>query len=182
MRTPTTKSLALTLLLVIAFSAVKADQSQPLSLGPFEILPSGENRLLFAGGAFNLPWSRNVTGEGISADANLEYRFGKKFYYVGFALGGLANTEGGGFVYVGNHADIRYGKFVATPLLSVGAYSKGAGLDLGGTLQFRSSVTIAYEFQDGSRVGIRMAHISNAGIHDENPGVNELLLTFDFPF
>lgn len=113
---------------------------------------------------------------------NLEYRFGRKIFYLGFAAGGLVNSDGGSFLYVGNYADIRYKNYIATPLLSVGRYNKGAGPDLGGVLQFRSSVTLAYELQDGSRVGVRVAHISNARIRESNPGANEVLLTYGLRF
>ncbi len=113
---------------------------------------------------------------------NLEYRFGKKIAYLGFAVGGLVTSDSGSFVYVGNYADIRYKNYIATPMLSVGAYRKGAGPDLGGTLEFRSSITLAYEFEDGSRIGLRVAHVSNASIHDDNPGENEVLITCSFRF
>lgn len=137
---------------------------------------------MVGGGAFNAFADGGQTEDRTSAMLNIEYRFGKKISYLGFAVGGLVTSDSGSFVYVGNFADIRYKNYIATPLLSVGAYRKGAGPDLGGTLEFRSSITLAYEFEDGSRIGVRFAHTSNATIHDDNPGENEFLMTCSFRF
>lgn len=71
---------------------------------------------------------------------------------------------------------------MATPFLGLGGYSEGDDTDLGGVFQFRASLNLAYQFHDGSRFGVRFAHISNAGIHDRNPGEEELLLTYSIPF
>ncbi|MDH3414440.1 MAG: acyloxyacyl hydrolase [Gammaproteobacteria bacterium] len=182
MKSSKSKLIAALVLFPLAFQAVWADEGSSLSLGPFEVLPGGKGRVMVGLGEFNAFNQRTPKGDGPSAMANLEYRFGKKISYLGFALGGLMNTNSGSFVYVGNYVDIGYKNYVITPLLSVGSYRKGAGPDLGGTLQFRSSITLAYELEDGSRVGVRVAHISNAGIHDENPGANEFLVTYGFPF
>ncbi len=171
-----------TMLIAGAYKAAEADQSQPLSLGPFEVLPSGKGMLMVGAGGFNALWTRHTVGNGSSALLNVEYRFGKKLFYLGLATGGLVNSDSGSFVYVGNYLDIRYKKFIATPLLAVGAYNQGAGPDLGGTLQFRSSLTLAYELEDKSRIGVGIAHISNASIHDENPGENEILVSYSFHF
>lgn len=68
-----------------------------------------------------------------------------------------------------------------TPQLAVGGYARRSGTHLGGAFQFRESIDIAYEFASRWRVGIRLAHISNADINSANPGVEELLATFAFP-
>ncbi|MDH3316794.1 MAG: acyloxyacyl hydrolase [Gammaproteobacteria bacterium] len=171
-----------TILIAGAYKAAQADQSQPLALGPLEVLPSGNGMLMIGVGGFDALWPRDSVGNGTSALLNVEYRFGKKLFYLGLVTGVLVNSDSGGFVYVGNYVDIRYKKFIATPLLSVGAYSQGAGPDLGGTLEFRSSITFAYELEDKSRIGVGIAHISNASIHDENPGENEILVSYSFHF
>lgn len=171
-----------TILIAGAHKTAQADQSQPLALGPFELLPSGKGMLMVGAGAFDALWPRDAVGSATSALLNVEYRFGKKFYYLGLVAGGLVNSDSGGFVYVGSYADIRYKKFIATPAVGAGAYHKGAGPDLGGTLEFRSSITFAYELENEGRIGIGIAHISNAGIYDLNPGENEILLSYSFPF
>ena len=43
------------------------------------------------------------------------------------------------------------------------------------------SLDLAYRFDNGHRLGVRAAHISNASIHERNPGEEELLLTYSFP-
>jgi hypothetical protein len=182
MRSLKSKLLVTSIFLLATFNLAWADQTQPLSLGPLEILPSGKSRLMIGGGSFNVLAGGGQTEDRTAAMLNLEYRFGKKISFLGFAVGGLVTSDSGGFVYVGNYADIRYKRIGATPMLSVGAYRKGAGLDLGGTLEFRSSITLAYELEDGSRFGVRVAHMSNASIYDDNPGENEILLTYDFSF
>ena len=47
--------------------------------------------------------------------------------------------------------------------------------------QFRQSLDLEYRFANGHRLGIRVAHISNASIHNSNPGEEELLLTYSLP-
>ncbi|MDX1529074.1 MAG: acyloxyacyl hydrolase [Gammaproteobacteria bacterium] len=182
MRSSIFKLVAVSLFFSWALNAARADQVAPLEFGPFELLPSGDGMVMVGAGEYNAFRQRDPGEVGASSVLNLEYRFGRKFFYLGFALGGLANTDGGKFVYLGNYADIRYRRIIVTPLLSVGAYSRGSGPDLGGTLQFRSAVTVDYEFDNRSRLGVRLAHTSNASIHDENPGLNEILFTYAFPF
>jgi lipid A 3-O-deacylase len=114
-------------------------------------------------------------------EARAEYRYGRKFLNLGPALGVVANGRGGWMAYAGIYTDFRLGSFVLTPLGGIGAYHKGASEDLGGVFQFRLSATAAYEFSNASRLGIQVAHISNAGIHPSNPGENELLLTYAIP-
>ncbi|MFO8026779.1 MAG: acyloxyacyl hydrolase [Opitutales bacterium] len=45
-------------------------------------------------------------------------------------------------------------------------------LDLGGTFQFFSAVGFDYAITEDWMLGYRWLHISNAGLHDENPGMN----------
>jgi lipid A 3-O-deacylase len=102
-------------------------------------------------------------------------------FYLGPALGLLANTRGGVFGYAGLYADLRLGNVVITPLGGVGGYHRGDDEHLGGTFEFRLSLAAAYEFADRSRLGLQYGHISDAETHDINPGDNELLVTCSFP-
>lgn len=134
----------------------------------------------FGVGAFDVDHSNQ------SAAGYVEYRYGKKlFNIVGPLAGIMANTDGGVFGYGGIYGDAKFWNLVVTPFFSVGGYHRGGSKDLGGVFQFREGITIAYEFDkgfnQGSRIGFRYAHISNAGIHDRNPGENELLLTYAIP-
>jgi hypothetical protein len=55
-----------------------------------------------------------------------------------------------------------------------GVYIQGDGNDLGGWFEFRSGIEIGYEAQSGVRYGLSLDHRSNAGIYDENPGLETL--------
>ncbi len=179
-----TTRIFLTALLAFTLSfQARADQSEPLSLGPFEVMPSDGGAVEFGMGFFNVFRDREGRANENAGAANVEYRFGNKFYYLGLTLGAAASVDGSAIFYLGNYADIRFGRhYFLTPVLSVGAYRTGGGKDLGGTLQFRSAVTLAYEMKDKSRIGVRFAHTSNADLHDENPGMNEFFLTYSFHF
>jgi hypothetical protein len=48
--------------------------------------------------------------------------------------------------------------------------------------QFRASVTAACQFQNASRLGVELGHISNAHTHEENPGEGDAFLTYALPF
>ena len=77
------------------------------------------------------------------------------------------NVDGGLFGYVGT-----YGEF--TPQIAMGGYHTGDSSDLGGVFEFRLSLDIAYRFDNGHRLGVRAAHISNGGVNEQNPGEGEL--------
>ena len=171
--------LALALLgaLSLMASAACADGASTTAfahLGPIVVHGNEADNLLLGAGLFDL---RDDT----SGAGTVEYRFGRKVFLVGFALGLMANTDGGLFGYVGAYADLSYKKFYVTPQLAMGGYGEGSSTDLGGVFQFRESLDLAYRFDNGHRLGIRAAHISNAAIHDINPGEEELLLTYSFP-
>lgn len=129
-------------------------------------------------GAFNaiITHSRHTTPEG-----QIEFRYGEKLFYIGPAAGVLANTKGGVFGYAGVYSDITFGRFVLTPLAGLGGYRQGSSENLGGTFEFRLSLEGTYEFDDKSRVGIKLGHISNAGTHHRNPGENDILAIYSLP-
>ena len=171
--------LALALLgaLSLMASAACADGASTTAfahLGPIVVHGNEADNLLLGAGLFDL---RDDT----SGAGTVEYRFGRKVFVVGFALGLMANTDGGLFGYVGAYCDLSYKKLYVTPQLAMGGYGEGSSTDLGGVFQFRESLDLAYRFDNGHRLGIRAAHISNAAIHDINPGEEELLLTYSFP-
>jgi hypothetical protein len=143
-------------------------------LGPLVVHGNEADNLLLGAGVFDL--RGNPSGSGTA-----EYRFGRKVFVVGLTLGLMANTDGGLFGYVGAYGDLSYKRLYITPQLAMGGYGEGSGQDLGGVFQFRQSIDLAYRFDNGHRLGIRAAHISNAGIHNINPGEEELLLTYSLP-
>jgi len=157
-----------------------ARSADSLRLGEIELLGTGPSYLDLAAGVFD------ALGEGkdarqTSAAGRIELRLREKFLFIGPALGIIANTDGGVFGYAGFYADIAYGRLVITPLGAIGAYHRGDSKDLGGTLQFRVGIGLAYEFEDRSRLGLRVDHISNAHLHDRNPGEEEILMSYSIP-
>jgi hypothetical protein len=62
-----------------------------------------------------------------------------------------------------------------------GLYSKGNRRDLGGSLQFRSSLEAGYEFPSALRVSIGIDHRSNADLNSFNPGMDGLHLRLTMP-
>jgi hypothetical protein len=64
------------------------------------------------------------------------------------------------------------------PQLGAGIYEQGDGKNLGGALEFRSGLAVMYRASDAVTVGLDFYHLSNAGLHELNPGVNSLVLTF----
>jgi hypothetical protein len=119
--------------------------------------------------------------ENRSAAARLELRGGHKVVVLGPAIGVMANTDGGVFGYGGVYIDVAWGDVLITPLVGLGGYAEGGSKDLGGVFQFLASGTVAYAFPNGSRLGIRLSHLSNASIH-HNPGVEDLMLIYSLPF
>ena len=126
--------------------------------------------------------------ENEAAELRVEYRsgwkilgfeFGPVFRGIGPMVGLMANTDGGVFGYGGIYSDIQFGeRVVLFPSVALGGYNEGDSRDLGGVFQFQLGLTAAYRFEDDSSLGITFAHISNASIHDKNPGVESLLLTY----
>lgn len=147
-------------------------------LGPLEIRKSGPDRLFFGLGAFD--FNQDQKGK-TSFAANPEYRFGRKLFGIGPALGLDVNADRGLYGYLGLYADLAFGPVVVTPLAAAGAYREGDSFDLGGVFEFRTSLDVACEFDNRTRLGVRIAHLSNADINDDNPGVEELFATFSIP-
>ena len=97
-------------------------------------------------------------------------------------VAGIAGTEDGNvWAYGGLRLDLGLGrKWVVTPQFSVSLYEDGDGKDLGGVLEFRSGLEVAYRFAGGQRLGLLFYHLSNADFYDQNPGSNSLVLTWGF--
>lgn len=101
---------------------------------------------------------------------------------VGPQLGGGLNTEGAGFGRAGLFLDLRPGeRLVIWPSAGVLAYAEGDGRDLGGTFQFIEEFYVGYRLPWNHLLGASIAHISNAGIHDRNPGNNIGMISYTVP-
>lgn len=67
------------------------------------------------------------------------------------------------------------------PNAAVGFYEEGDGRDLGHAIEFRTGVEVGWRFDSGPAVGLAFHHLSNAGLDDDNPGVETLTLNVTLP-
>lgn len=113
----------------------------------------------------------------------IEWMSTKRLWIFQPMIGAMATTDATLYGYAGFGTDFFFGnRWVVTPSIAVGAYSEGDGKDLGHTVEFRSAITVAYRFDNRSRVGLRFYHLSNAGLGDgRNPGVEVLDVTYSIP-
>jgi len=84
------------------------------------------------------------------------------------------------------YADLRYdywlnNRWVLIPSLGAGVFTNGTKLDLGNDIEFRSGLEIAYRFNTNYRIGVALFHLSNAGISNNNPGTEALVLSLSIP-
>ncbi|KAA9009072.1 acyloxyacyl hydrolase [Histidinibacterium aquaticum] len=117
-------------------------------------------------------------GQEIALDYALPRSYGPFQPAVGFSVSD-ESTAWAGF---GLRTDYDFGRGVTIEgSLMPGFYAPGDGPDIGGNLQFRSSLGVSYEFLNEARVGVYYDHRSNAGIQDDNPGLETYGLRVSFP-
>ncbi len=96
-------------------------------------------------------------------------------------VGGLAGTDDGAYwAYAGTAYDWLRGRWHVRPGFAVGLWERGDGKDLGGLVEFRSSIELAFEASERLRLGLLFYHLSNAGLYDRNPGSNSVVLVATF--
>jgi len=128
------------------------------------------------GGVYD--FNRTQVGQG-----RVELRFADSFLYLKPMLGLLVTTDKAVYGYGGLRLDLYLGRrWVVTPNAALGGYHRGDGINLGATLEFKTGIEIDYRFDDHSRLGVAVDHISNAGITQQNPGANSALVYYSFPF
>ena len=129
-------------------------------------------------GSFNMGHSKGSAGVG------LEYRFdsrawtpreGGRFSLIP-VLGMTASSKNALFGYTGLRSDFNVTQnWRLTPGFAVGIYARNGDINLGGPMEFRSSLDISRALgRRGTRAGVTLYHISNARLYDRNPGVNAL--------
>ena len=70
-----------------------------------------------------------------------------------------------------------YGELHAMP----GVYFDNGGFDLGGEIVFRSGIELGFEDRSGWRYALTYDHRSNAGLYDDNPGVETVQFKVSVP-
>ena len=147
-------------------------------LGPVTIPGAGPDRLMLGMGAFNFNLRGPARFDTRALEGEAEFQSGARLYGIGPTAGLMTTTRGGLMGYIGLYTRFRYRHIFLTPEFAVGAYHRGSGKYLGGALEFRPSVSIAWQFRPGQRLGVQFAHISNGGLHQRNPSEQELLLVY----
>ena len=133
-------------------------------------------RLAVYAGSYDIAKTRSI-------EAGVEYRFRSRAWGLVPAVGAAATEDGAFWGYAGLRRPFRVGPgWRLTPGLAVSVYEEGStGKDLGGPLEFRSSLELARRFPAGSSLGLAVYHLSNASIYDDNPGSNSVILSWAFP-
>ncbi|MSP83535.1 MAG: acyloxyacyl hydrolase [Alphaproteobacteria bacterium] len=132
--------------------------------------------LAFGAGGFD------VNDDESTFQGRIEYRSDHRLLIVRPMAGVMATGDAGFYGYGGVLLDLFFGRrWVMTPSFAVGGYVEGGGKDLGGILEFRSAIEIAYRLDNRARLGLAFDHISNASLYDENPGTESLVLIYAIP-
>jgi|OM-RGC.v1.022725911 Lipid A 3-O-deacylase (PagL). len=101
---------------------------------------------------------------------------------AGLALGVAARIDADGEFWAGAGPVLR----IETGLMGLraeasvmpGVYNGGDdGDDLGGPFEIRSTIGLSLPVWGPWRLGAEFNHISNAGLHEENPGVDSVLVS-----
>ncbi len=117
-----------------------------------------------------------------TVDFRLEYRHNDKLWVFKPWAGIEGTADGAVYALAGVLVDLYFGKrIVVTPSFGAGLYYEGNGRDLGSIIEFRSQLEVAYRFNDRSRLGIAIGHISNASIGDRNPGTEIVSVYYSAP-
>lgn len=151
----------LAVMMLLMAAPAHAEDYASVNIGSFNALRSGNSDLQFGA----------------------EYRFSPEAYNLRPVVGGFFTDEGAVYGYAGVNWDIALlpGQLYLIPNFAVGAYAKGDGKPLGGTIEFRSGIELAYQFENAHQMGIAVNHLSNAGLYDRNPGVESVIVTYSVP-
>ncbi len=129
--------------------------------------------LQLSGGVFNVGRSQTA------AEAGVELIRPIRWWRLDLAGGVSANGDGGVWGYFGVRRDLAASeRWTIAPGWGVAHYERGDGKNLGGNLQFRSSLAVDYRITRKTRLGVTIHHLSNAGLEELNPGSNSVLATF----
>jgi lipid A 3-O-deacylase len=145
--------------------------------------PADPPRIAIGSGVFDVLPNSGRAGSGQTGLALGEYRFGDVLWIVAPFVGAFGTGKGAFYGYGGFGFDINFfERIVATPSAAVGYFSHGIGIDLGAHTEFREGAEFDYRFDNLSRLGVGMYHMSNAGIGQHNPGVELVTVILTMPF
>jgi hypothetical protein len=163
---------------IIAAACIARPAAAQFSLGS----PGGPQRLELGAGAFDFTPNSGHHDSHVQGLFNGEYHFGDVLWIVSPMVGVQVSTSGSTYVYGGFGFDINFTpNWVLTPNGAFGWYERGSGTNLGSAAEFRTGAELDYKFDDQSRLGVAVHHISNAGIGRYNPGEQQIMLTYQLP-
>ncbi len=118
-----------------------------------------------------------------SAQFGIEYRARPLQYSIRPMIGLNVTNDESIYGYVGLNwdAELITDQLYLIPNFAAGLYKRGDGKELGGVIEFRSGIELAYQFPNSHRLGIAFNHISNASIYRHNPGSETALVTYSIP-
>lgn len=117
-----------------------------------------------------------------STEFRLEYRHDNIWKSLYPSLGIMYNTDDAMYgVFSLNYDFYLHDNIVFTPFTGVGIYEENDSKNLGGPIEFRSGVELAYEADNGTRLGVNFSHMSNASIYEKNPGSESLVFNISVP-
>jgi hypothetical protein len=145
--------------------------------------PADPPRVAIGSGVFDVLPNSGRQGSGATGLALGEYRFGDVLWIVAPFVGAFGTAKGAFYGYGGFGFDINFfERVVVTPSAAVGYFTHGTGIDLGAHTEFREGAEFDYRFDNLSRLGVGMYHMSNAGIGQHNPGVELVTVILTMPF
>ena len=118
-----------------------------------------------------------------AAELYLRYDLGQTRGPFGGAAGLSVTENGEAWVGFGATYLVPFGRSGAYAELHAmpGLYFDNGGFDLGGPIAFRSGLELGYETAQGWRMALSYDHRSNAGIYDENPGIETVQFKVSIP-
>jgi hypothetical protein len=129
-------------------------------------------------------WSGDLDGGDSALAAGLDVTFGDlaRVWRLRAGLGAALATTGDADLWGGAGPvvwlDLRSGWRLEGSAM-VGLYADRQ-VDLGGPVQFHSRIGVSYALAPSWRLGASFGHISNAGLYDENPGLERAMVTLSY--
>jgi len=124
----------------------------------------------------------DVNDDMTAAEFDAQFRLNTRLWIFRPQVGLFVTSDAGFYAYAGFYSDFHFGdRVVLSPSIAVGGFHEGDGKDLGGAIEFRSAIELAYKFENKSRLGVQLGHLSNASIYDSNPGEEFIILNYSIP-
>ncbi|KAA3659962.1 MAG: acyloxyacyl hydrolase [Calditrichaeota bacterium] len=116
-----------------------------------------------------------------AVEYRFEYRAAPKLKGFSPTLGLQATSHASLYSFMGFSRDLRLANgFCLVPSLGIGAYHRGDGKNLGGLIEFRSGLELAFELGMHARASVAVHHLSNSSIYPHNPGVESIVFSYCF--